>query len=96
MKLCKEYAELEKRLTVFHQAFCDLWHKENKPQGWEIQDARIGGLIQRVETCKKRLKLYVSGKLDKIEELEEEILPYGDGDTMIFAWYDKLVSTSIL
>lgn len=94
--IIKEYSELKKRLITFHEVHYALWHKENKPQGWEIQDARIGGLIQRVETCKKRLKLYVAGKLDKIEELEEEILPYGDGDTMIFAWYDKLVSTSIL
>ncbi len=75
--LLKEYKELEKRLVAFHEAFCTLWHKENKGQGWEVQDARIGGLIQRTKTCSARLKKYISGKIDKIEELEEEILPYG-------------------
>lgn len=93
LKLCKEYAELEKRLTVFHQAFCDLWHKENKPQGWEVQDMRLGGLMQRVATCRARLQKYAQGKLSKIEELEEEILPYGD--TFQHNWHTALTSMSI-
>jgi len=36
-----------------------------------IQDIRIGGLIRRVASCTERLELYVDGKLDKIEELED-------------------------
>jgi len=75
----KEFAEVENRIGVFHAAFMDLWDRENKPQGWEIHDMRLGGLMRRVKTCREKLQKYVKGKLSKIDELEEEILPYGDG-----------------
>ena len=55
------------------------WFKENKPFGFEVQDARIGGLIMRVNTCMERLQAYVDGKIDTIEELDADILPsYND------------------
>ncbi len=77
LKTCiKELGVIEKELHAFHKAFYTLWSKENKPQGWEIHDARMGGLIQRVKTCKKRLKAYLSGETERIEELEEKILDY--------------------
>jgi hypothetical protein len=31
----------------------------------------MGGLCQRLETCRERLLDYCTGKLEKIEELEE-------------------------
>lgn len=74
--LVKEFTVLEKKLQAFLSAFYVLWNTENKPHGWEIQDARLGGLIQRTKTCKARLKAYLAGKLTKIEELEEEILEF--------------------
>jgi hypothetical protein len=89
-----EFAELEKRLVVFHDAFYLLWHKENKPQGWEVQDARIGGLMQRVATCRKRLQAYLAGELAKIEELEEEILPHGNGQNLQHNLYCGAISMS--
>ncbi len=92
--LIAEYEELERRLGTFHQAFYTLWHKENKPQGWEIQDARLGGLIQRVATCKKRLRAYIIGEIEKIEELEEKILPYGDGKDLRYNSYARTISMS--
>ena len=82
---------MEKKLRAFHKAFYTLWHTDNKSQGWEIQDARIGGLIQRVCTCKMRLQLYLSGKIEKIEELEEKVLPYNSRVD-----YVHLVSRSIV
>ena len=78
-KLLSEYEELESRLRAFMKAFQVRWFKENKGQGWEVQDARLGGLIQRVKTCKARLLAYTQGEIEKIEELEEEILPWIDG-----------------
>lgn len=96
LSLAKEYGELISRLEKFHETFYALWERENKPHGWEIQDARLGGLMRRLETCKKRLKAYASGKIDKIEELEEEILPYGDGKFLGFNCYEKAVSMSLM
>lgn len=75
-RLAKEdCTELLKRLKIFHRAFEKQWYIDNKPSGFEIQDGRLGGLIQRIESCKRRLLAYAEGKLDKIEELECEILP---------------------
>ena len=62
-----------------------------KPQGWEIQDARLGGLIQRINTCQLRLKAYLSGKLERLEEMEEDILPHKG-----FNNYTSLISSSLM
>ena len=78
-KLIRQYKLLNKKLAVFFEAFKYQWFKENKPFGWEIQDARLGGLMQRVKTCMERLQAYVDGKIDTIEELDVDILPsYND------------------
>lgn len=80
--LVKDYALLLSRLNVFYKSFYTLWHKENKPFGWEIQDARLGALERRLKTCKETLEKYLLGELDKIEELEEDILPTGKVDIL--------------
>ncbi len=77
-KLIKDYMQVEKRLVVFHGAFMALWHKENKPQGWEVQDIRLGGLLQRVRTCREKLQKFVKGKQGSIKELEEDLLACGE------------------
>ena len=77
--LVKDYKSLEKKLDDFYSAFFTLWHTDNKPQGFEVQDVRLGGLIRRVKSCRLRLHAYLKGDLEKIDELEEEILPYSCG-----------------
>jgi len=47
---------------------------ENKPQGFEVQDIRLGGLARRIEHCKKMLVKYIEGEIDSIPELEEDRL----------------------
>ena len=68
---------LEKSIPAFHKAYEKQWFAENKTNGFDVQDLRLGGLLQRTKSCRKRLLDYVSGKIDRIEELECEILPYG-------------------
>ncbi len=92
--LIEDYQETVTRLEAFHEAFYAVWHKENKPQGWEIQDIRLGGLSRRIKTCAKRLQDYVNGTIEKIDELEEDILPR-DGFLMNNSYYD-LMSRSAL
>ena len=72
------YAETALRIDVFRRKFREMWLKEYKGNGWEIQQYRLGGLYMRVLDCRERLMEYLDGKIDRIEELEEEILPYGD------------------
>ena len=95
-KIAEDYTETIRRLDVFHQAFCHQWHKENKPFGWEVQDARLGGLMQRLKTCHQRLCAYISGELERIEELEEEILPWSGSEYIHCNRYAAIVSRSPL
>ena len=49
--------------------------KENKPFGFDVQDLRLGGLLQRLRACRTLIIEYLSGKRTSIEELEADILP---------------------
>lgn len=91
----EEYSVLLNRLKTFYKLFKALWFKENKPFGWEIQEARLGGLMLRIESCKERLAEYAAGKTERIEELEADILPYGNYGLQANL-YRGLVSTSEL
>lgn len=55
----------------FYETFCAQWDQENKPFGFEVQDIRIGGLIMRLKHVYNRIGDYVSGKIARIDELEE-------------------------
>ena len=83
--LCADLKKTEKAVERFYEAFRVLWHKENKPNGFEVQDARLGGLMQRLKHCRKRLQAYLDGKEESLPELEETLLDFwGKG-----ADYDK-------
>ena len=71
-----EYVEVEKRIRRYALAFEKQWFTDNKPHGFDVQDHLLGALLQRTDACRRRLLAYVSGKLDKIDELETELLPY--------------------
>ena len=81
------------RLEMFYEKFKTLWFKENKPFGWEIQDARLGGLILRIRSCADRLEKYVEGKISAVEELEENILSFGSDEPQCNV-YCRLISRS--
>ena len=54
----------------------EIWDSESKIFGYEVLDIRLGGLLSRMETAQRRLKNYLTGRLDKLPELEEARLPY--------------------
>lgn len=64
------------RSKCFRDCMETQWMTENKPFGFEIQDIRIGGLIQRLKTAKRRVEQYLNGELCCIDELENARLPY--------------------
>lgn len=75
LKTCGEVCgELLSMYEAFHAAAYALWMQENKPFGFDRIDLRIGGMMQRIRTAKVRLEDYCSGRLSRLEELEEEIL----------------------
>ncbi len=78
--LISDYERLIVLIDEFYNAFKEQWEKENKPNGFEVQDIRIGGLRLRVQHCKERIENFVSGKISAIEELEEAILDFGGNE----------------
>ncbi len=66
--------ELLKRFACFHESMYLQWVTECKANGYEVLDLRIGGLESRTKTAIKRLKLYLDGKIDRLEELDEKRL----------------------
>ncbi len=95
----EEYSRAEKNVTIFYRAFEKQWMAENKPQGFEIQEHRLGGLLMRLKSCKRRLIDYAEGRLDSIPELECEILPFGGltpGYGSYLNRYEKIISANIV
>ena len=76
-----DYKEVERRLRIFHAALQKQWFTENKPCGFDIQDLRLGGIIQRTISCRARILDYVNGKLDSIQELDEPLLSWPSADS---------------
>lgn len=73
--------ELKVRLEAFYQAFLEQWHGEYKAFGFEVQCARLGGLMLRTKYVEEQLEKYLDGAITQIEELEEERRP--------FAYFDQ-------
>ena len=96
--ISNDYTNLIKKLQNFYNAYEEFWMIEKKSFGFEVQDIRIGGLIQRVKHCKMVLNKYVTGETDRIEELEQEILiPFGADHKKIGCnYYGYLPTTSVL
>lgn len=82
-----DYVEVAKDMRKFGAAFEKQWYKENKPQGFDVQDHRIGGMIYRTDACRRRILDYVAGKIDSIPEYEEALLnAYGNQPSSIEAF----------
>ena len=91
----RDYRKMINRTVDFHKAFRKQWYLENKPHGFDVQDLRIGGLLQRMRSCLDRLEQYRDGTIDSIAELEEEILPI-DPSLTIWAGWGRTATNNIL
>ena len=75
-----EYVQVEKLIKIYGRAFEKQWFTDNKPHGFDVQDHRIGALIYRTEACRRRILDYTSGKIERIDELDEALLPYRNAE----------------
>lgn len=66
-------AEAVSELRAAHRK---QWLGMYKPFGWEVIDIRYGGVVSRLDTAGMRLLEYAEGRIDRIEELEQERLVY--------------------
>lgn len=75
-EMVSELADIKKDMQAFYDVYRSQWMKENKDFGFEVIDVRVGGLIARIDTVSVLLNDYLSGKIEKIYELEDECLEY--------------------
>ena len=98
-EIAEDYMIAYNRLNDFYESFKDVWFKEKKGHGFEVQAMRLGGLKQRLLDCRERLLDFIDGRLDIIEELEEEIKHIPDtNDThnLKVNFYGKIASVNTL
>jgi len=79
----EDYPYVVRTVKAFAKAFEKQWYLENHPSGFDVQHMRLGGLILRTEACQKRILDYVNGKVDRIPELDEALLPFGGQEQSI-------------
>ena len=74
----KDLPQLYQMVEDFSDQFSRQWQQENKIFGLDTIDIRFGGLLKRIKRAQERLEQYISGQIDRVEELEQEILPFND------------------
>lgn len=87
--LREESHEIAGLLEEARKAHRASWFFYNKPFGWEIHDLRYGALLARFDTVDERLRAYLAGETDKIEELAAERLLFRapiDGQYLRYDW----------
>ena len=90
--LVTDYGKTLSRLRAFYKAYQALWFSENRPQGFEVQTIRLGGLMQRLADCQARLRQYCSGEISAIAELEEPVLDEINGP----GYWSRIVSANVI
>lgn len=74
-EICNSIPAIVESIKEFHAEYRSYYLSFAKSQGVAEWDARLGGLILRLEQVKKTLLDYVAGRLEFIAELDEERLP---------------------
>lgn len=94
-----EIPEIIGKLEVFTAAFRRQWMKENKSFGFTSHSLRLGGLSARLSEVSLRINEYLSGKVEKIEELETAPLPphpSRNGKYIQYNGYHRMINAGIL
>lgn len=65
---------LKEKTEAVHNAHRVMWFNTNNGLGWQNLDIRYGGVESRCVSAKCLLDSYIEGKIDRIDELEEERL----------------------
>lgn len=63
--------EIQTNVDLLRQKHRKVWFAAYKPFGWEVIDIRYGGVITRIDSVIYRLREWLEGNINSIEELEE-------------------------
>ena len=67
---------LKKEVNTLREEHRRVYFECNKPFGFDLVDIRYGGVITRLDTAIVRIKDYLDGNIDCIEEIEQERLHF--------------------
>lgn len=100
-KYTDKLTRLIRLISHFKESVYQTWLQENKSFGIEIQSIRLGGLIERLTFVRQRICDFIDGKINKIDELEQQNLsPKFSGDTFsdarCFNSYEQNVSYCLI
>ncbi len=85
-KLNTDLIWLKDALETLRKEHRRVYFECNKPLGFDLLDVRYGGVIMRVDTAISRINDYLEGKIDRIEELEQERLPFDPTGDYFLHW----------
>ena len=66
--------QLREKAIKAHSAHKAAWFRTNKVLGWANMDIRYAGVVARCDTARALISDYLDGRLDTLEELDEERL----------------------
>lgn len=76
-RICEEVIpSLTKKMWNMKLLREQLWMRDAKPFGYELLDIKLGGVITRLESNRRRIRSYLDGRVPVLEELEQTRLPY--------------------
>lgn len=91
--------DIIEKAKALRNAHRDQWLKMHKPFGWEVLDIRYGGLLSRLDTAIHRIDEFIDGRIDMIDELEQERLYFHDiEDSTGLGWcsyYFRIASPNV-
>ncbi len=79
-------------VNKLHRLFEAQWKAIYKPFGYEVMVARFGSTVYRMEYAIEVISDYLAGKREKIEMLDEEVLPYKEAALIRF--YKNCITAS--
>jgi len=91
----EELKNLKLEISTLINLFGILWLKDNKAFGLDRVDMRLGSVKERINRAISRLEDFLSGKINSIEELEAERLPFSDLEFVHNFFYNTFNSASI-
>ena len=66
--------KLQEYMRKLREMELEYWYSHHKPQGGEMIDIRLSGLIGRAETVAKRINKYLDGEITELPEIEQDRL----------------------
>jgi len=96
-ELSDKITVLLEQLERLNEAHRQQWNLENKPFGFDVVDGRNGYLKNRLISARLLINQYLTGKINRIEELELEILPFnGHTENIGFNVWEDIVTPHYL